>query len=79
MSHSLWVRGLKFLIMTHTPNSIAVALFVSAWIEIDEEINIGALMEVALFVSAWIEIFDNVNSQARAIVALFVSAWIEIW
>ena len=56
-----------------------VALFVSAWIEIEEKgMDTYKKMQVALFVSAWIEIFKKALIEHDATVALFVSAWIEI-
>ena len=36
-----------------------VALYVSAWIEIDERGHLLDLSKVALYVSAWIEIFSR--------------------
>ena len=56
----------------------AVALFVSAWIEIMLMTIASFEYGVALFVSAWIEIDDLLKDSGLTAVALFVSAWIEI-
>ena len=40
-----------------------VALFVSAWIEIDAINELQAAIQVALFVSAWIEIIALSNAR----------------
>ena len=39
------MRGLKSFVQCAHIDTHVVALLVSAWIEIDEEINVGALME----------------------------------
>ena len=56
VSHSLWVRGLKFYSNLENLFELVVALFVSAWIEINIKHSIAKTNPVALFVSAWIEI-----------------------
>ena len=56
-SHSLWVRGLKCTAMSTIASANVVALFVSAWIEINyDSVPYWQGTGVALFVSAWIEI-----------------------
>ena len=56
MSHSTRVRGLKFCILLQLCRCPLVALYTSAWIEIDIRcINLNNRL-VALYTSAWIEI-----------------------
>ena len=57
---------------------LAVALLVSAWIEIEKESRSCFCQSVALLVSAWIEIEFVFVPCVIADVALLVSAWIEI-
>ena len=56
----------------------AVALLVSAWIEIILFYWSGYNIQVALLVSAWIEIDLGRYKRRWNLVALLVSAWIEI-
>ena len=74
MSHSTRVRGLKFISFYYT--FIIVALYTSAWIEIELIVHLHSL-RVALYTSAWIEISLLIPKPCTS-VALYTSAWIEI-
>ncbi len=50
------MRGLKYKVLVIAPVSVAVALLVSAWIEIMTVEDKLPIVSVALLVSAWIEI-----------------------
>ncbi|VEF49362.1 Uncharacterised protein [Bacillus freudenreichii] len=58
--------------------NFAVALLVSAWIEIILKSFNFEIFSVALLVSAWIEIELERQETYIVDVALLVSAWIEI-
>ena len=55
-----------------------VALYTSAWIEIEAAETAAAEKLVALYTSAWIEISLCCDTRFRYPVALYTSAWIEI-
>ena len=60
-------------------SSHAVALLVSAWIEIVVVFKAeNVTFAVALLVSAWIEMMNGKQTLWMRMVALLVSAWIEI-
>src|SRR5690625_2854578 len=40
LSHSIWVRGLKYFITTRFKHSFQVALYMGAWIEISSQISV---------------------------------------
>ena len=65
--------------LTSSNNKLSsVALYVSAWIEIDYKWLPMGVVSVALYVSAWIESLDMQKSVNSWDVALYVSARIEI-
>ncbi len=51
-------RGLKCGIVNPSVDSVNVALFTRAWIEIENHKILADLGKVALFTRAWIEIFQ---------------------
>ena len=56
-----------------------VALYTSAWIEIEGREHSWEVVAVALYTSAWIEILSRSGPLGcLASVALYTSAWIEI-
>jgi len=54
-SHSIWVRGLKSRLHKIQVNSLLVALYMGAWIEILTELVAEDGTYVALYMGAWIE------------------------
>ena len=56
MSHPLWMRGLKYFILSIGLEAYIVASFMDAWIEIVYEAKCIGLTDVASFMDAWIEI-----------------------
>ena len=72
------MRGLKLPQGPFWYLAAAVALLVSAWIEIFSIFCTLYQFIVALLVSAWIEINDLTPLILMYLVALLVSAWIEI-
>ena len=60
------------------PSRSAVALLVSAWIEIVSQSDMLPQFWVALLVSAWIEMITIEVYAKKIDVALLVSAWIEM-
>ena len=56
VSHSTRVRGLKSFARVVNGGPNVVALYTSAWIEINDNYNIYLTVNVALYTSAWIEI-----------------------
>ena len=59
-------------------NGDYVALYTSAWIEIQETSPKPKTKAVALYTSAWIEILMPFWQRPSDPVALYTSAWIEI-
>ena len=55
-SHSIRVRGLKCFIVGLWEKLPGVALYTSAWIEINKDLLKLSAGRVALYTSAWIEI-----------------------
>ena len=64
--------------MAESKETIVVAPFVGAWIEINCINAAGTCSDVAPFVGAWIEIRRQRRSMTSISVAPFVGAWIEI-
>ena len=56
LSHSTRVRGLKYATAPQYTKTFDVALYTSAWIEIEVDSNDEQIESVALYTSAWIEI-----------------------
>ena len=73
------MRGLKCYLCGPLKLLGAVALLVSAWIEISFLFLSRGVEVVALLVSAWIEIALATQPLDCHPVALLVSAWIEIY
>ena len=78
LSHSTRVRGLKSLFEKMLSTTTSVALYTSAWIEIEFTSRWRTWPGVALYTSAWIEIFGGPWLLHICKVALYTSAWIEI-
>ena len=78
-SHSLWVRGLKYVEVQNLDTNFLVALLVSAWIEIKA---LARVIEVDLSShSLWVrglKYLEGSKATQPEAVALLVSAWIEI-
>ena len=79
MSHSTRVRGLKYYGILTAGGTGIVALYTSAWIEIQKFLDNLSLIFVALYTSAWIEIQLAESVKHTSGVALYTSAWIEIF
>ena len=77
-SHSLWVRGLKFIKPVVRRINNLVALLVSAWIEICASCNESKKTKVALLVRRGLKSSSGIFHSWWPCVALLVSAWIEI-
>jgi len=69
---------LKFPAPNRGTDSHEVAVFMTAWIEIQELPQSHYHTQVAVFMTAWIEMmllgFPHINN----LVAVFMTAWIEI-
>ena len=59
-------------------NTVMVALFTRAWIEIIDVYTVSEETYVALFTRAWIEMPPLQKIMTAHSVALFTRAWIEI-
>ena len=59
MSHPMWVRGLKHVLLVANIRVIQVAPHVGAWIETYTSPNLCEIWRVAPHVGAWIETIDR--------------------
>ena len=59
MSHPMWVRGLKQLVILLVFHLQRVASYVGAWIETVRVLHFPDVQKVASYVGAWIETFHT--------------------
>ena len=62
VSHPMWVRGLKFIIIGQLGQYLPVAPHVGAWIEMAYMLVLAVSSAVAPHVGAWIEIAPRQRS-----------------
>ena len=59
LSHPIWVRGLKYLVLIVYRFLLLVASYMGAWIEIFLPISLYLIFYVASYMGAWIEIVSE--------------------